>query len=92
MLVGGNILLMLWSSSRSKTSDSQSEDRGFESHPEYMNDSWKKSSRCGTSTCVEVKVEGDFVLVRDNDRDCVSYSLAEWRVFIEGVKLGEFDV
>lgn len=53
---------------------------------------FKKSSRCGTSTCVEVNIGTHLVTVRDAEGDLVMYTRAEWRAFIEGVKLGEFDV
>lgn len=53
---------------------------------------FKKSSRCGTSTCVEVKIDSHIVTVRDAEGDTVMYTLAEWRAFVEGVKLGEFDI
>lgn len=55
-------------------------------------DKFKKSSRCGTSTCVEVSIGFNLVTVRDAEGDLVMYTKEEWRAFIEGVKLGEFDV
>lgn len=53
---------------------------------------YKKSSRCGTSTCVEVKISDHLVTVRDASGDTVMYTHAEWRAFVEGVKLDEFDI
>ena len=53
---------------------------------------FKKSSRCGTSTCVEVKIDNHLVTVRDSEGDVVMYTHAEWQAFVEGVKLGEFDI
>lgn len=61
-----------------------------------MINNFKKSSKCGTSTCVEVKFNlaaaGKSVTVRDAEGNEVLYSVDEWRAFIEGVKLGEFDI
>ncbi len=36
--------------------------------------------------------DGKTVTVRDAEGDTVMYTLAEWRAFVEGVKLGEFDI
>lgn len=55
-------------------------------------ENYKKSSRCGNSTCVEVKMDTHLVTVRDAQGDTVMYTRAEWRAFVEGVKLGEFDI
>jgi hypothetical protein len=56
---------------------------------------WKTSSRCGSATCVAVRIGETAVLVRDTkDRDgaVLAFTPAEWRDFLAGVKLGEFDV
>lgn len=54
---------------------------------------WRKSSRCGSQTCVEVaKVDGRF-LVRDSknpDGTVLSFTEREWAAFVEGVEAGEF--
>lgn len=54
---------------------------------------WRKSSRCGTTTCVEVaKVSGQY-LVRDSkrpDAPSLSFTQEEWTAFVEGVSAGEF--
>jgi hypothetical protein len=54
---------------------------------------WRKSSRCGSATCVEVaKVDGRF-LVRDSknpDGAVLSFTEEEWAAFVEGVGAGEF--
>lgn len=54
----------------------------------------KKSSKCASSTCVEVDLVSlpNTVQVYDEVGNRCSYSFEEWRAFIEGVKLGEFDV
>jgi hypothetical protein len=54
---------------------------------------WHKSSRCGTSTCVEVAKVGSEYLVRDSknlDVAPLSFTAAEWDAFVEGVRAGEF--
>lgn len=57
---------------------------------------WIKSSKCDNSggSCVEVAYAGDQVLTRDSKDPAAApqaYSREEWRAFVEGVKLGEFD-
>lgn len=51
---------------------------------------------CDAGTCVEVNTVGvqDTVLVRSSTdpHTVVSFTRDEWRVFIDGVKGGEFDV
>jgi len=55
---------------------------------------WRRASRCGTNTCVEVaKFEGRY-LVRDSkhpEAAALSFSSDEWRAFVAGVKGSEFD-
>jgi uncharacterized protein DUF397 len=53
---------------------------------------WKKSSKCGTNACVEVKITNHAVAVRDNAEGLVIYTHDEWQSFIDGVKAGEFDL
>lgn len=60
---------------------------------------WKKSSYSngnGGNNCVEVRValRVDSVLVRNDKTPSVSVSFtkAEWKAFVEGVKAGEFDI
>ena len=57
--------------------------------------SWRRSSRCSASSCVEVAgLPGGSVAVRDGkspDRTPVLiFSPDEWESFISGVKAGEF--
>lgn len=55
---------------------------------------WKKSSYSGSeSSCVEVKMTGRSVLVRDTknrDGGTLEFTDHEWRCFIAGAKDGEF--
>jgi hypothetical protein len=55
---------------------------------------WQKSSRSGSSACVEVALVNGMIAVHDSkdpQGPILSYTGAEWLAFIEGVKLGEFD-
>jgi len=54
---------------------------------------WRKSSRCGSNTCVEVAKVGDEYLVRDSknpQNGALAFTPAEWVAFVEGVKADEF--
>lgn len=56
---------------------------------------WRKSSRCGTSTCVEIARHGDHYLIRDSknpDAPALQFSAAEWNAFVAGIEAGEFDI
>jgi predicted secreted Zn-dependent protease len=56
---------------------------------------WRRASRCSNSGCVEVAMNGDEITVRDAkraDSPVLTYSREEWRVFLAGVKAGEFDL
>jgi hypothetical protein len=55
---------------------------------------WRKSSKCGNQTCVEVaRVDEDTYLIRDSKRPeaaALSFTGEEWTAFVEGVQAGEF--
>ena len=55
---------------------------------------WTRSSRCASSSCVEVaKLNDDEYLVRDSknpDASPLTFTAAEWTAFVEGVTAGEF--
>lgn len=59
---------------------------------------WIKSSYCDAGSCVEVfrDDEEDLVFVRNSNSGAVLaaqfFTAEEWRVFLAGVKDGEFDV
>lgn len=58
---------------------------------------WQKSSLCRADTpmCVEIYgLESEFVAIRDSKRPhiVVTVTREEWQSFIDGVKLGEFDL
>lgn len=45
---------------------------------------WRRSSRCDTQTCVEVRSDGERVFIRDSarpDGPVLSVSTAGWRAF-----------
>jgi hypothetical protein len=55
---------------------------------------WHGARRCDSGACVEIGILGESVLVRssvDLDGECVTLSRGEWRVFVAGVKDGDFD-
>ena len=53
---------------------------------------WRKSSRCGNTTCVEVAKGNDGVFVRDskNPELVLSFTPQEWTAFIDAAADGEF--
>jgi hypothetical protein len=54
---------------------------------------WRRSSRCGSTTCVEVARDGDHYLVRDSknlDRPALRFSQDEWVEFLDGIQRGEY--
>ncbi|MEV0896604.1 DUF397 domain-containing protein [Actinoplanes sp. NPDC049802] len=62
-------------------------------HNEMNVPAWRKSSRCGTSTCVEVAKVNDQYLIRDSknpEAAPLSFDQNEWNAFVEGVAAGEF--
>ncbi len=54
---------------------------------------WRRSSYCETGGCLEVKVGGDAVLIREsaNPTETVITTRANLATFVAGVKRGEFD-
>lgn len=65
---------------------------------ENLRRGWWKSSRSngGGDNCVEVAETADGYAVRDSKARGtgpeLSFTRAEWAAFVEGVKLGEFDL
>lgn len=56
---------------------------------------WRRSSRCAASSCVEVATDAEAVRVRDSkdpQRTPMEFTHDEWRDFLVGVRLGEFDL
>ena len=58
-------------------------------------DGWHKSSASQASDCVEVRIAGGQVDIRDTKNRSgahLTYTYTEWRAFLDGVRLGEFDI
>lgn len=56
---------------------------------------WRKPSICADSSCVELALTDEAVLVRESRYGrygpVLSFSPDEWRAFMAGAKAGEFD-
>ena len=55
---------------------------------------WVRSTRCETSSCVEVAFHEGEVIVRESGRvlrPSLNFTPQEWGAFIAGAKQGEFD-
>lgn len=58
---------------------------------------WTRSRYCigANSTCVEVAMEVEHVGVRDGKAKAgpvLHFSMDEWRVFVHGIRAGDFNV
>ncbi len=58
---------------------------------------WRKSTASGPNTdnCVEVAFVDEAILLRDStqpDGPVLVFNQGEWDAFVEGARLGEFDV
>jgi predicted secreted Zn-dependent protease len=54
---------------------------------------WRRSSHCSDSSCVEVAWIGEDVLVRDSkdpSGPVLGFSRRQWAAFLRGVRSGEF--
>lgn len=54
---------------------------------------WRRSNRCGNSTCIEVAKMDDHYLIRDSknpDAAPLIFTPAEWDAFVAGVRDGDF--
>lgn len=55
---------------------------------------WIRSSFCDFGNCVEARLSGDTVSVRDSkdpDGTVLTFTVDEWTAFLQGVRAGEFD-
>jgi hypothetical protein len=55
---------------------------------------WHRARECETKTCVEVATSSGMVALRNSrypDGPVVEYTAAEWLVFLEGARSGDFD-
>jgi len=56
--------------------------------------SWRVSQTCDGGACVMVARDGELVVfgnTAEPDGPVYAYSRAEWKEFLEGAKLGDFD-
>lgn len=56
---------------------------------------WRRSSRCGSTTCVEVARDGEDYLIRDSknpDREPLRFTREEWVDFLKRIEFGELTV
>jgi predicted secreted Zn-dependent protease len=55
---------------------------------------WHKSRTCESGACVRVARQGEFVLIGNTNSPAGpvnAFTADEWRHFITGVKMGDFD-
>lgn len=56
---------------------------------------WRRSKRCESAQCIEVaRIEG-LVAIRDSKDPhgvVLTFTLAEWGAFVDGVRDGDFDI
>jgi Domain of unknown function (DUF397) len=54
---------------------------------------WRRSARCESGSCAEVKRDGDGVLIRSSlaPEAMIRLTDDEWQVFRAGVAAGDFD-
>jgi hypothetical protein len=59
-----------------------------------INTAWRRSTKCESSSCVEVADLGDAVGLRNSTLPEVTIALSgnAWREFVAGVHDGEFDL
>jgi hypothetical protein len=57
---------------------------------------WRRSTKCGGETCVEVAISGDKAYIRSSKGGAVGAYLVfdgdEWRSFLAGARDSEFDI
>lgn len=53
---------------------------------------WRQSSKCQSSTCLQVARDGDEYLIRNSEQpdDVLRFTKAEWDAFIAGANADEF--
>lgn len=55
---------------------------------------WRVSSTCDTGACIKVARDGEFVVIGSTDSpsgQVGEFTADEWRHFLAGAKLGDFD-
>lgn len=62
--------------------------------PDLRRAQWRKSTRSGLSDCVEVAFLDGHVAVRDSKDlpgPVLTFTVAEWRAFLDGIRRGVFE-
>jgi hypothetical protein len=60
-------------------------------YPPYA---WRKSTLCGSGSCIEVAKVNESYMVRDSkdpEGPVLEFSRAEWDAFVAGVHAGDFN-
>lgn len=55
---------------------------------------WRRSTLCGTGSCVEIAVAASYVAIRDSKRGqgpVLQFDRTAWAEFLAGARNGEFD-
>jgi len=55
---------------------------------------WRVSRACEGGQCIKVARNGEFVLIGNADKSAdpgIAFTVDEWRRFLIGAKLGDFD-
>lgn len=55
---------------------------------------WRVARSCEGGACVGVARQGDAILIHNTanpDNPIARFSLQEWKTFVAGVKIGDFD-
>ncbi len=56
--------------------------------------SWHVSRTCDSGACIGVASQGEYILIgntNDPEASVSEFSVDEWRQFLAGAKLGDFD-
>jgi hypothetical protein len=57
---------------------------------------WRRSTKCGSESCVEVAIAGDKAYIRSSKGGAVGayliFDADEWRSFLAGARGSEFDI
>jgi hypothetical protein len=59
-----------------------------------VENSWRKSTKCESSGCVEFAETDHQVMIRDSKDPhgpALTFSRSSWRAFVAGVRNGDFD-
>lgn len=60
----------------------------------FSGPAWRTARNCDGGACVQVAANGRMIMIADSktpDAPALSYTVAEFREFIQGAKNGDFD-